>query len=126
MKFQIVSRGDARRKVWQVLIWWNQTPREEATWEDYDEIKMRYPQFHLEDKVLLQERGNVEDLSRLRHNLAAKRSRERKKRAKEGGQASTSELTENILSHEKQVGTQDSDDMANGDDMAKMLTWQRC
>ena len=85
--------------------------------------------------------GRVEDLSRLRHNLAAKRSRERKKRAKEGGQASTSELTENILSHEKQVGTQDSadmarddvanddmakNDMANGDDMAKMLTWQRC
>ena len=67
---------------------------------------------------------------------AAKRSRERKKRAKEGGQASTSEMDGNILSHEKQLGMQDSADMASADmakeddvandDVARMLTWQRC
>ena len=145
LQFQIVSRGDARRKVWRVLIWWNQTPREEATWEDYDEIKLRFPEFHLEDKVLLQERGNVKDLSKLRHNLAAKRSRERKKQQRLQSQASTSGLLKVM-----QMGTQDdmeaemaekSDladtevaqeaDMANvlmwpKADVAEMLTWQKC
>lgn len=40
---------------WKVLIQWKGLPKHEATWEDYDEIQQRYPQFHLEDKVNIEE-----------------------------------------------------------------------
>ena len=54
----------------------------------------------------------VEDLSKLRHNLAAKRSRDRKKQQRLQGQASTS-------------GNADvaSANVANRADVAEMLTW---
>ena len=72
--------------------------------------------------------NTVEDLSRLKHNLAAKRSRDRKKLERLSGQASTSTMIENILSHEKLLGTQDKADMASADmakdaDVTDVLTW---
>ncbi|KAK0606992.1 hypothetical protein LWI29_007494 [Acer saccharum] len=47
-------------KVWQVLVQWQGVPTEEATWEDYDEMVEHFPDFSLEDKGILEERGNVE------------------------------------------------------------------
>ncbi|KAA0042929.1 transposon Tf2-1 polyprotein isoform X1 [Cucumis melo var. makuwa] len=40
---------------WDVLIKWKGLSRNEATWEDYDEIQHKFPQLHLEDKVNLEE-----------------------------------------------------------------------
>lgn len=37
----------------QVLLQWANLPEYEATWEDYDHIQDRFPDFHLEDKLSL-------------------------------------------------------------------------
>ena len=42
------------------MVQWQGVPTEEATWEDYDEIVERFPDIFLEDKGILEERGNVE------------------------------------------------------------------
>jgi hypothetical protein len=52
----IMERRIARRKnqaVTQVLIHWKGLPPADATWEIVDEIAARFPDFHLEDKVVL-------------------------------------------------------------------------
>ncbi|KAG6647689.1 hypothetical protein CIPAW_07G096100 [Carya illinoinensis] len=56
---RVVTRGRKRRKVWQVLIKWGGAPKDEVTWEDYDDIRERFPQFILEGKNVLEERENV-------------------------------------------------------------------
>ncbi|GAU11620.1 hypothetical protein TSUD_346120 [Trifolium subterraneum] len=38
------------KKVHQVLIQWDQYPREEASWEDADDVLNKFPAFNLEDK----------------------------------------------------------------------------
>ncbi|KAA0037029.1 transposon Tf2-1 polyprotein isoform X1 [Cucumis melo var. makuwa] len=43
---------------WDVLIKWKGLSRNEATWEDYDEIQQQFPKFHLEDKVNLEKGCN--------------------------------------------------------------------
>jgi hypothetical protein len=58
LEYKMVPRGRFRRKIWRVLVQWSGRPREEATWEDYDEIASRFPQFTLEDKGTLNGRGN--------------------------------------------------------------------
>ncbi|XP_048496700.1 transposon Tf2-1 polyprotein [Beta vulgaris subsp. vulgaris] len=45
----------------EVLIQWKNLPREEATWEEYEAVQLRFPSFHLEDKVSLWAAGNVTD-----------------------------------------------------------------
>ncbi|KAA0032457.1 microtubule-associated protein 70-1 [Cucumis melo var. makuwa] len=40
---------------WDVLIKWKGLSRNEATWEDYDEIQQRFPKFHLKDKGEMQQ-----------------------------------------------------------------------
>ncbi|KAI9153591.1 hypothetical protein LWI28_013554 [Acer negundo] len=54
------KKGCGMTKVWQVLVQWQGVLTEEATWEDYDEMVERFPDFSLEDKSILEERGNVE------------------------------------------------------------------
>jgi hypothetical protein len=52
----IMERRIARRKnqaVTQVLIHWKGLSPADATWEMVDEIAARFPDFHLEDKVVL-------------------------------------------------------------------------
>jgi hypothetical protein len=39
------------RAVTQVLIHWEGLPLAEATWEFKEELKLRFPEFNLEDKV---------------------------------------------------------------------------
>ncbi|CAJ2675282.1 unnamed protein product [Trifolium pratense] len=42
----------------QVLIQWKGAPPDEASWEDVDIITACYPNFHLEDKVILEGEGS--------------------------------------------------------------------
>ncbi|KAJ4807690.1 polyprotein [Rhynchospora pubera] len=41
----------------QILVKWANQAVEEATWEDYDSMKFRFPHINLEDKVVLEEEG---------------------------------------------------------------------
>lgn len=43
----------------EVLIKWQHLPRWEATWEDYDSFNLRFPEFHLGDKVAVWRPGNA-------------------------------------------------------------------
>ena len=43
----------------QVLVQWLGSSPEEATWEGLSEFQAAYPTYHLEDKVDLEEEGNV-------------------------------------------------------------------
>ena len=43
---------------WDVLISWKGLPRHEATWELYENMQHRFPDFHLEDKVNLEKECN--------------------------------------------------------------------
>ncbi|GAV68283.1 Chromo domain-containing protein [Cephalotus follicularis] len=42
----------------QILVQWQDTPLEDATWDDTQEFRKLYPTTDLEDKVLLQEERN--------------------------------------------------------------------
>ena len=61
-------------KVWQVLDLWQGVPTEEATQEDYDEMVERFPDFFLEDKGILEKRGNVETVRKSKR-IVERRSR---------------------------------------------------
>jgi hypothetical protein len=39
----------------QFLVLWKNLPLTEATWEYADELCLRFPEFHLEDKVMVME-----------------------------------------------------------------------
>ena len=54
---RVILRGSAQVK--QVLIQWELASLEEATWEDVTWVGTTYPQFNLEDKVVLKGKGNV-------------------------------------------------------------------
>ena len=43
---------------WDVLVQWKGLPQYEATWELYEDLKQRFPDFHLEDKVNLEKESN--------------------------------------------------------------------
>ncbi|KAA0039461.1 Ty3/gypsy retrotransposon protein [Cucumis melo var. makuwa] len=49
---------------WEVLVCWRGLPKYEASWESYEEMKEKYPTFHLEDKVNLKGESNVRPLIR--------------------------------------------------------------
>ncbi|KAA0051188.1 ty3-gypsy retroelement transposase [Cucumis melo var. makuwa] len=44
---------------WEVLISWKGLPPHEATWEDCNDFKHQFPDFHLEEKVDLEEESSV-------------------------------------------------------------------
>ena len=46
--------------VWQVLIHWKGLPMEEATWKDYEDVAKQFLNLSLEDKGVLEGRGNGE------------------------------------------------------------------
>jgi Chromo (CHRromatin Organisation MOdifier) domain len=52
---KIVKKGNAPAA--QVLVKWSNTAEEESTWELYEDMKRRYPEFILEDKNLAKGRG---------------------------------------------------------------------
>lgn len=43
----------------EALLKWKNLPEYEATWEDVTAISSRFPESHLEDKVLVWGHGNV-------------------------------------------------------------------
>ena len=45
----------------EVLIKWLDMPEFESTWELAEDIKINFPDFHLDDKAVVQERGIVRD-----------------------------------------------------------------
>lgn len=47
----------------QILVQWAQLGEEEATWEDYDEIRKQFPGISLEDKTHFQGEGMSEPVS---------------------------------------------------------------
>ncbi|KAI3756928.1 hypothetical protein L6452_04460 [Arctium lappa] len=51
----VLSRG---KPTTQVLVQWTNSSPENATWEGLREFQLAYPDFHLEDKVLIEEEGN--------------------------------------------------------------------
>ncbi|GJR17892.1 ty3-gypsy retrotransposon protein [Tanacetum coccineum] len=51
------TRMDSRGKH-EVLIRWKDLPGYEATWEPLENIQQQFPEFHLEDKVILWEGGS--------------------------------------------------------------------
>ncbi|KAK0595267.1 hypothetical protein LWI29_005087 [Acer saccharum] len=60
LRYRNWKKGRGMTKVWQVLVQWQGVLTEEATWEDYNEMVERFPDFSLEDKGILEEWGNVE------------------------------------------------------------------
>jgi hypothetical protein len=47
------------QKVHQVLVQWDQHPIFEATWEDMDDLRQKFPNYNLEDKVVFNGDGIV-------------------------------------------------------------------
>ena len=74
LQYRNWKKGRGMTKVWQVLVQWQGVPTEEATWEDYDEMVERFPDFFLEDKGILEERGNVETIRKSKR-IVERRSR---------------------------------------------------
>jgi hypothetical protein len=54
-----VERARLARGVRQLLVHWRGEPPESATWEDLDSFRDRFPQFQLEDELLLEEGRDV-------------------------------------------------------------------
>ncbi|TYK02035.1 peroxidase 64 [Cucumis melo var. makuwa] len=52
-------KKNSNTKDWEVLISWKGLPPHEATWEDCNDFKHQFSDFHLEDKVDLEEESNV-------------------------------------------------------------------
>ncbi|XP_042962490.1 uncharacterized protein LOC122296762 [Carya illinoinensis] len=73
LDYRVITRGRKRRKVWQVLIQWGGVPRAEATWEDYEDMVSRFPQFILEGKDVLEGRGNVRPFRKVAPGQASTR-----------------------------------------------------
>ncbi|KAL5832810.1 hypothetical protein ACOSQ3_016484 [Xanthoceras sorbifolium] len=61
MRYKSEWRRHEKKRVWTVLIQWKGLPMEEATWENYDEIVERLPEFILKDNYVFEDRGNIED-----------------------------------------------------------------
>lgn len=59
------------KTVTEVLIQWEHLPREEATWEEYEQIQSSFPDFvmNLEDKVL-SHRGSIDRIPDAEEDIA--------------------------------------------------------
>lgn len=53
---QVLRHGKLEK---QLLVQWNDSPLEDATWEKSEEIQRLYPNIHLEDKVTFEEGRSV-------------------------------------------------------------------
>ncbi|KAL4035233.1 hypothetical protein IC575_003914 [Cucumis melo] len=52
-------RRNQTTKEWEALVQWKGLPPHEATWENYADLKVQFPEFHLEDKVDLEEESDA-------------------------------------------------------------------
>lgn len=54
---RVIHRND--KEISQVQVQWNSFIQEDNSWEDVDEMQKSYPEFNLEDKVVVKGKGNV-------------------------------------------------------------------
>ncbi|KAA0065905.1 transposon Tf2-1 polyprotein isoform X1 [Cucumis melo var. makuwa] len=66
-------RKNLKTMDWEVLISWKGLPPHEATWEVCDDFKQQFPDFHLEDKVDLEEESSVKPPMLFTYNRRNKR-----------------------------------------------------
>ena len=60
LRYRQEKKNKNGKRAWQVLVQWQGLPVEEATWEDYEEVKTMFPNLSLEDKGILEGEGNGE------------------------------------------------------------------
>ena len=60
LRYRQRKKGKDGKGAWQVLVHWQGLPVEEATWEEYEEMKTNFPNLSLEDKGVLEGEGNGE------------------------------------------------------------------
>ncbi|KAI9186883.1 hypothetical protein LWI28_021871 [Acer negundo] len=60
------KKGRGMTKVWQVLVQWQGVPTKKATWEDYDEMVERFPDFPLRTRAFLKSGGMLRPLENLK------------------------------------------------------------
>lgn len=65
-EYRQVKRGGHFR--WEVLLEWEGLPAEDATWENLEEIRDRFPDLALEDKDILEGDRNVGNEARCLKN----------------------------------------------------------
>ena len=56
-----VVKARLNRGVWELLVQWLGREPADATWEQCNEFKRRYPEIQLEDELFVGEEGNVID-----------------------------------------------------------------
>ena len=56
-----IVRSRLNRGRWQLLVHWEGRTAVDATWEDIDDFKDRYPAFQLADELFVGEEGSVVD-----------------------------------------------------------------
>jgi hypothetical protein len=56
-----VVKARLNRGVWELLVQWLGREPTDATWEQCNEFKRRYPEIQLEDELFVGEEGNVID-----------------------------------------------------------------
>ncbi|QHO05971.1 Polyprotein [Arachis hypogaea] len=55
------------KEIIQLRIKWGQGPSANTSWESADDLRHTYPDFNLEDKVVVDERGNVTNGKKAEH-----------------------------------------------------------
>lgn len=88
VEYRYIKKGGRFR--WEVLIEWESLPESEATWENVEMMKTKFPSFVLEDKEDLQ--GNEID-TRESRELKNAYNRARRLKIKEMGRASAQAST---------------------------------
>ena len=58
---EVLAVKESPQGIKEVLIKWDGMPDFESTWELAEDIKLSFPEFHLEDKVVVKEGGIVRD-----------------------------------------------------------------
>ena len=71
----------------QVLVQWEQLSEDEATWEDYDEIKKQFPNSNLEDKIEIKGGGIVREP--MKEGQVSTREKEAREVARQGKRTRT-------------------------------------
>lgn len=64
LEYRQLIRRWGKSKVWQALILWDKSSRDEVTWKDYDELEKKYSHLILKGKDVLQKKEMSNPLGR--------------------------------------------------------------